>query len=130
MFLRMRKLTSSKRLRRIGEQMTRAIPTPIRGILEEVKARLEAIYRDRLRGIVLFGSWARGDATDGSDIDLLILLDGVQDPVSELDEYSKAIHEIDLEYDVVISTVPVDAAQFSALKAPLFICARREGITI
>lgn len=107
-----------------------AIPEAIRPILREVKAKLEAIYGDRLRGIVLYGSWARGEATDGSDIDLLILLDGVQDPVSELDEYSKEIHEIDLEYDVVISTVPVDAAQFSALKVPLFICARREGIAI
>jgi len=48
-----------------------AIPQAIRGILQEVKAKLEAIYGERLRGIVLFGSWARGDATDGSDIDLL-----------------------------------------------------------
>lgn len=110
--------------------MTKEVPEAIRGIIREVKAALEAIYKDRLRGIVLFGSWARGEATDGSDIDLLILLDDVQDPVRELDQYSEKIHEIDLEYDVVISTVPVDAAQFSALKLPLFICARREGIAL
>jgi len=107
-----------------------AIPQAIRPILQEVKAKLEAIYGERLRGIVLFGSWARGDATDGSDIDLLILLDGVQDPVLELAEYSKEIYEIDLEYDVVISTVPVDAAQFATGELPLYVCARREGIAL
>ena len=106
------------------------IPEVLRPILHEVKATLEAIYGDRLQGLILFGSWARGDATDGSDIDILVVLDDVQDPVSELDEYSKEIHQIDLEYDVVISTVPVDAAQFGALRIPLFICARQEGIPI
>ena len=106
------------------------VPEALRPILQKVKAKLEAIYGDRLRGMVLYGSWARGEATDGSDIDLLILLDSVQNPVSELDEYSKEIHEIDLEYDVVISTVPVDEVQFSVLKLPLFICARREGISL
>ena len=45
-------------------------------------------------------------------------------------EYSREIHEIRLEYDVVISTVPVDATQFASLKIPLFICAGREGIAL
>lgn len=106
------------------------IPEAIRPILREVKAKLEAIYGDRLRGIVLYGSWARGEATDGSDIDLLILLDNVQNPVSELDEYSKEIHEIDLEYDVVISTLPVDADDFATGELPLYVCARGEGIAL
>ena len=110
--------------------MVSRVPEAIRPILREVKATLEAIYKDRLRGIVLYGSWARGEASDGSDIDLLILLDNVQDPVAELDEYSKEIHEIDLEYDVVISTVPVDAAQFATGKLPLYVRARREGIVL
>lgn len=106
------------------------MPEVIRPILNEVKAALEAIYGDRLQGLILFGSWARGDATDGSDIDLLILLNDLQDPVSELDEYSTEIHQIDLEYDVVISAVPVDATDFASLNIPLFICARQEGIPI
>ena len=106
------------------------IPDVLRPILHEVKTTLEAIYGDRLRGIILFGSWARGDATDGSDIDLLILLDSVQDPVSELDEYSKEIHQIDLEYDVVISTVPVDADGFATAELPLYVRAKREGIAL
>ncbi len=106
------------------------IPEVLKPILREVKAKLEAIYGDRLRGIVLYGSWARGEATDGSDIDLLILLDNVQDPVSELDMYSSDIYEIDLKHDVVISTVPVDADDFATGELPLYVCARGEGIAL
>jgi predicted nucleotidyltransferase len=41
-----------------------------------VKARLQAIYGDRLGGGVLYGSEAQGEAAPDSDIDILILLTG------------------------------------------------------
>lgn len=33
------------------------------------------LYGPRLAGVVVFGSWARGDAADSSDVDLLVVLD-------------------------------------------------------
>ena len=45
-------------------------------ILKQVKTRLKAKYGDRLCGIILYGSEARGDAEPDSDIDLLVLLKG------------------------------------------------------
>ena len=45
-------------------------------LLKQIKARLAAAYKDRLRGVVLYGSVARGDARPDSDIDVLVLLDG------------------------------------------------------
>jgi predicted nucleotidyltransferase len=38
---------------------------------------LRQLYGQRLRQVLLFGSWARGDATDDSDIDLMVVLDRV-----------------------------------------------------
>ena len=40
-------------------------------------------FGDRLRGIRLYGSTARGDWTPESDIDVLVLLDGVTTQDSE-----------------------------------------------
>ncbi|MGI8911693.1 MAG: nucleotidyltransferase domain-containing protein [Rubrobacteraceae bacterium] len=37
---------------------------------------LGTIYGERYRGMVLYGSYARGEADEGSDVDLLLLLDG------------------------------------------------------
>ena len=45
-------------------------------LLARVKARLQAIYGDRLGGGVLYGSEAQGEAAPDSDIDILILLTG------------------------------------------------------
>ena len=45
-------------------------------LLAHIKSRLQAVYGDRLRGVVLYGSEARGEATPDSDVDILVLLTG------------------------------------------------------
>jgi uncharacterized protein len=50
--------------------------------IEDFRERLRAEYGERLRDLRLFGSKARGDWHDESDIDLLLLLDG-NDPATE-----------------------------------------------
>ncbi len=48
----------------------------IKEILKEFRTGVEKLYGKKLKNIILYGSWARGDATDESDIDLLIVLEG------------------------------------------------------
>jgi hypothetical protein len=40
-----------------------------------VVRRAVDLHGPRLAGVVVFGSWARGEAADGSDVDLLVVLD-------------------------------------------------------
>jgi predicted nucleotidyltransferase len=57
------------------------------------------------RRIVLFGSYARGDAGEESDVDLLVLfdaLDGRREIVARLYE---AVNGMQLPKDIVVSTV-------------------------
>ena len=70
--------------------MARKLPKKIEKVLEETKSRLTSIYAQRLKGIILFGSFARGDFASGSDIDLLILLDCISDPGAERERYFPA----------------------------------------
>jgi predicted nucleotidyltransferase len=51
------------------------VPQRVRRALAEAKERLRATYGDRLRRVVLYGSYARGDATPDSDVDVLVVLD-------------------------------------------------------
>ncbi|KAF5427026.1 type I restriction enzyme, S subunit [Candidatus Methanophagaceae archaeon] len=46
----------------------------IRDILKEFREELENLYENKLKSIILYGSWARGDATGDSDIDMLLFL--------------------------------------------------------
>lgn len=46
-------------------------------LLEELKAEMKEKLGDKLAGLLLFGSYSRGDYSASSDVDLLILSDGV-----------------------------------------------------
>lgn len=63
-----------------------------RGALEDMNAELERILdrlkRDpRVRKVLLFGSLARGDARDHSDIDLIVVKDTQMRFLDRLDEF-------------------------------------------
>lgn len=96
----------------------------------EVKDALVKIYGDRLKGIILYGYYARGDADEGLDIDIIIILEEMEDFIKELERCSENIHEIDLEYDTLISIIPMDTYQYSKLKTPLILNIKKEGITL
>lgn len=49
-------------------------------MLEAFKKEIEKLYGKRLKKVILYGSYARGDATEDSDIDLLIVLEGKSNP--------------------------------------------------
>ncbi len=102
----------------------------IKPILDEAKERLQGIYGERLKGIILYGSYARGDATEGSDIDLILLLEDISNPISELEKCSGEIHQLDFLYDTVISIIPIEADQYRTRRLPIILNAKREGIPI
>ncbi|MFZ5468484.1 MAG: nucleotidyltransferase domain-containing protein [Myxococcota bacterium] len=45
--------------------------------LSELAQQTRALVGDRLRFVRLFGSWARGEATENSDIDIAVVIDGL-----------------------------------------------------
>ncbi|MHC4645586.1 MAG: nucleotidyltransferase family protein [Planctomycetota bacterium] len=48
----------------------------IEPILREFRQKTEKLYGKRLKRIILYGSYARGQATQDSDIDLAIVFEG------------------------------------------------------
>jgi len=58
----------------------------------------------RLNRVVLYGTYARGDATEDSDMDLLIVLEGKVIPGEEIDRMMDIVTEI--KYDVLIPVYP------------------------
>lgn len=105
-------------------------PRKIDRILAETKELLKARYSHRLKGVILFGSYARGDFTKGSDIDLIVLLNPCGNPDAEYELIFPAICELSLRYDTVLSIVLMDFNVFHSRKTPLTLNVGREGVWI
>jgi Uncharacterised protein family (UPF0158)/Nucleotidyltransferase domain len=96
-------------------------------IAEAAAGDLRRLYGARLRGVLLFGSWARGDAHPESDIDLLVVLDEVDSPWEELRRMDAILWRHSYQNDAVISAVPVAERALDNAASPLLIRARAEG---
>ena len=97
-------------------------------ILAELRLQLEALYGPRLARLILYGSQARGDAEAGSDIDVMVVLEGQINPGEEIERTGKIVAGLSLQYDEVICSVFVSAERFEREQSPLLINVRREGI--
>ena len=102
----------------------------IQPIIDEVKHRLKNIYGDKIKEILLYGSYAKGEATEGSDIDMVVVLENVDDVIEEREKIIDQIFELDLKYDVVISVLPLDDDYYRTRKSPLLMSIDRDGIKV
>ena len=76
-----------------------------RGALTEIKRRL--LEKFDIKALVLYGSFARGQADEESDLDLLVV---TAQPMTRLErhEITNAVFGVNLQYDTNFSTLVVD----------------------
>lgn len=98
--------------------------------VERCKDLLARYYGDRLKGVILYGSLARGQAGPASDIDLLVLLSPPLDYFAELRCLVDVLYPIQLESEQLISAKPVSTNDFEKGSISLYRNARREGVVV
>lgn len=97
-------------------------------MLEELREGLEGLYGQRLRGVFLFGSHARGEAHRGSDVDVLIVLDVVSDYYGEIRRTSRLNAELSLRYGASLSRVFVDQKSWETRDDSLLRNVRHDAV--
>ncbi len=102
----------------------------LKTILTELRHYLVELYGERLVGVVLFGSQARGDAVEGSDIDVLIVLKGKVSQFEEVARTSEFNAKLCLKYDALTSRIFISEDDYLRSQMSLLVNARREGIRL
>ena len=80
-------------------------------IIERFSSELKNRLGEKILGIYLFGSTAKGMDTEGSDIDILIVYSGI-DERHLLEIASEISFNIACEYERVIETIPMSKQEF------------------
>lgn len=99
-------------------------------LLEMCKERIAAHYGSTFKGLILYGSMARGSADPESDVDLLVLLGEPFDYFAELEVLIDLLYDLQLDSDRYLSVRPVRASDFEAGRIQLYRNARKEGIAV
>ncbi len=99
-------------------------------VMNRLKTGLSEILTDRLENVYLYGSQARGEARTGSDIDVIIILEGDFDYSEMLDQTIDLVADLSLEFDVVISRVFVSRERYKHEMSPFYMNVRREAVPI
>jgi len=100
-------------------------------VLPVTEARMLEIGRKigqqfRPQEVILFGSYARGDQTADSDIDLLVVFPHGVDKAAEAIRIRRAIGRINTGVDIVVSSAQ-EVAEWQDVLGTVFYYARREG---
>lgn len=98
----------------------------IEGIIRRVVESIKKKFGDNLKGVVLYGSWVKGEARENSDIDLLVIFKkmekGLREKVYQIIEKSSE--------DRVVSVVVTSETEFEEEKLPLFTAVKKEGVVL
>jgi len=104
------------------------MPVKVKRLLKELKDGLVRIYGDRLNGLYLYGSYARGDAQVDSDVDVMIVLNDYESYGKEIDQTGNLVSALSLEYGISISRVIVKETQWLNSDTPLLRNIHADGI--
>jgi len=99
-------------------------------LLPKIRTLLERVYGERLVDVVLFGSVARNNAREDSDIDIAVILKGKVNKAQEIGKIGEVLYDLMLETDELVSVYPLAEDEMSESTWPLYAHIKREGIKI
>ncbi len=109
------------------------MPNNIQKIVNDFSKKVEKILGNRLKKIVLYGSYARGDYRSNSDIDIMILTDLNEKEIEDFrDEIVSIAFDIELENGIVISPVIKNIEKFNTKIEfiPFYMNVQKEGVVL
>ena len=105
----------------------------VNAIINELRDGLRPLFPSERFDIILFGSYARDEAEDGSDIDVLFLVDAPRQSIAERHwQIGEVAAALLLEHGVVVSPIVENREYFhdNVNLLPFYGNIQREGVRV
>lgn len=109
------------------------MPKMISQIMLEFAREMKKVFGNSLTEIIIYGSYARGDYTENSDVDVMVLVSSSDLEIKQKsDSVCECISEILMKYGVDISPVVKNESHFNywVENLPYYRNVRDEGVKI
>ena len=103
----------------------------IKQLLHAAEIQLEKVFKEKLKKIILFGSYSRGDYDKESDVDVMVLVDNC-DPRAYDDIILDMEVDLSITFDIVLTMFVESEAEYEKARRykPYINEIDREGIEI
>ena len=99
-------------------------------LLREFRHGLLELYGVRLKGLFLYGSYARRQESPGSDIDVVVVLDDFASYGAEIDRTSELAARLSLQYGISISRVFIPEETWQSGRTVFLANVREEAVPV
>ena len=97
-------------------------------LVRQVKEHLLKLYSDKIKQVILYGSQARGEATEDSDVDVLVVVDDSLDSSAVRTSLSDLLFDLLLETNELISVIVIPEQLFITYNSPFLLTVKEEGL--
>ncbi len=102
----------------------------VRLTLRDFQAGLVSVYGSEAPDVVVYGSYARGEATEDSDLDLVLVFTRPVNPSEEIRQIVPLLADLNLRYGMLLSVLPVSREEYREGEGPFWRNVRREGVQL
>jgi predicted nucleotidyltransferase len=98
-------------------------------LMVELKVGFNTIYGNSLKSLYLYGSYARGEQDEESDLDVLVVLGQFDRYAREVDRTGKLVSDLSLKYGITVSQVFIREAEWLTGDTPFLSNVREEAVS-
>jgi predicted nucleotidyltransferase len=99
-------------------------------VLHEFHGKLAAMYGKRLKGVYLYGSYAREDAREDSDIDVAVVLSDIASRWEEREKIGDITADLSLRENCLLTAFVMSEAELRERPYAIHRSIEREGIAV
>ena len=99
-------------------------------LLKKFRQGLIRVYGEQLNAIYLYGSFARGDNVEGSDLDVVVILKDFQRRAAEIRRTSELVGDLSLDFEITVSPLFLRENEWTTNKFSLLRNIKAEGVAV